>query len=44
MTTNSWTEVGSVTSDGTTATFIETNAARLGQQTGFYRVAIPTVP
>ncbi len=44
MTTGSWTDVGSVTSDGSSATFIETNATRLGQPKGFYRVKIPTVP
>jgi FtsP/CotA-like multicopper oxidase with cupredoxin domain/arylsulfatase A-like enzyme len=44
MTTGSWTDVGSVTSDGTSATFIETDATRLGQARGFYRVTIPRIP
>ncbi len=44
MTTGSWTDIGSVTSDGTSATFNETDATRLGQARGFYRVAIPTIP
>ncbi len=44
MTTGSWTDIGSVTSDGTSATFNETDATRLGQARGFYRVVIPTIP
>ena len=44
LTTGSWADVGSVTSDGSSATFIETNAARLSQARGFYRVTIPTIP
>ena len=44
MTTSSWTDIGSVTSDGSSANFTETDAARLGQARGFYRVTIPTVP
>jgi len=44
MTTGSWTDIGSVTSDGSSATFYETDATRLGQARGFYRVAIPTLP
>ena len=44
MTTGSWTDVGSVTSDGATATFAETDSARLAQARGFYRVTIPAVP
>ena len=44
LTTSSWTDIGSVTSDGTSANFTETNATRLGQAKGFYRVTIPTVP
>jgi len=43
MTTSSWTEVGSITSDGTSGTFVETNSARLGLARGFYRVAIPAI-
>ena len=44
LTTGSWTAIGSVTSDGTSANFTETDATRLGQARGFYRVTIPTVP
>ena len=44
LTTGSWIDVGSVTSDGTTATFNETDPTRLGQARGFYRVSIPTIP
>jgi FtsP/CotA-like multicopper oxidase with cupredoxin domain/arylsulfatase A-like enzyme len=44
MTTGSWTDIGSVTSDGTSASFTETDASRLGQARGFYRVAIPSIP
>ena len=44
LTTGSWTDIGSVTSDGTSANFTETDATRLGQAKGFYRVTIPTVP
>ncbi|MBX7208599.1 MAG: YHYH protein [Verrucomicrobiaceae bacterium] len=38
-----WTDVGSVTSDGTSATFTETDQTRLGGSKGFYRVKIPTI-
>ena len=44
MTTSSWTDIGSVTSNGTSANFTETDATRLGQAKGFYRVKIPTIP
>ena len=44
MTTGSWIDIGSVTSDGTSANFTETDAARLSLPRGFYRVTIPTVP
>ena len=44
LTTGSWTDIASVTSDGTSATFNETDTTRLGQARGFYRVAIPTIP
>ncbi len=43
LTTGSWTDIGSVTSDGTTATFNENDPSRLGQARGFYRVTIPTI-
>ena len=44
MTTGSWTDIGSVTSDGTSANFTESDSTRLGQARGFYRVTIPTIP
>jgi len=40
---SSWTTVGSVTSDGTSANFTETDAARLSGNRGFYRVKVPTI-
>jgi bilirubin oxidase len=39
-----WKSIGSVTSDGTTAQFTETDASRLAQPRGFYRVVIPAIP
>ncbi len=44
MTTGSWVDIGSVTSDGASANFTETDAARLSQARGFYRVTIPSIP
>lgn len=44
MTTDSWKDIGSVTSDGASANFTETDAARLSQARGFYRVTIPAIP
>ena len=44
MTTSSWVDIGSVTSDGTSANFAETDANRLSQSRGFYRVTIPAIP
>ena len=44
MTTGSWTDIASVTSDGTSANFTETDTARLAQARGFYRVVIPSIP
>ncbi len=41
---NTWSDVGSVTSDGTSATFVETDANRLAGARGFYKVSIPTIP
>ena len=41
MDTSSWTNIGYITSDGTSATYMETNSTRLVQSRGFYRVAIP---
>ena len=43
LTTNSWTDIGSVTSDGSSATFTETDPARLAQAKGYYRVKIPVI-
>ena len=39
---SNWVTIGSVTSDGTSAGFTETDATRLGQARGFYRVTLPT--
>ena len=44
LTTGSWIDIGSVTSDGSSANFTETNDVRLGQPKGFYRVTIPKIP
>lgn len=41
---STWTDVGSVTSDGTSASFTETDATRLSGTKGFYRVTVPTIP
>ena len=41
---STWATVGSVTSNGTSATFTETDATRLSGARGFYRVAVPTIP
>ncbi len=43
MTTSSWIDVSSVTSDGTSVSFTETDSSRLGQARGFYRVIIPVI-
>ncbi|MGB8167183.1 MAG: multicopper oxidase domain-containing protein [Chthoniobacteraceae bacterium] len=43
MTTGSWVTIGTVTSDGTAATFTEADAARLAQPRGFYRAVIQSV-
>ena len=42
FTTGSWSDIGTVTSDGTSVNYTETNAARLSLGRGFYRVNIPT--
>lgn len=39
---STWTTIGSVTSDGNSAGFTETDGTRLGQAKGFYRVVLPT--
>jgi bilirubin oxidase len=44
MLTGSWTDIGSVTSDGSSAAFTETDPVRLAQARGFYRVTIPVIP
>lgn len=41
---STWTTIGSVTSDGNSAGFTETDPTRLGQAKGFYRVVLPTAP
>lgn len=41
---STWTDVGSVTSNGSSATFYETDATRLSGSKGFYRVMVPTIP
>ena len=43
LTTGSWAAIGSVTSDGSSAAFNETDATRLADARGFYRVIIPTI-
>lgn len=43
MTTGSWVDVASVTSDGTSVNFTETDSSRLGLARGFYRVIIPVI-
>lgn len=43
MTTGSWGDVGSITSDGTSGDFYETSPARLGLGRGFYRIAMPVI-
>ena len=44
LTTGSWTDIGSVTSDGAFAIFSETDTTRLAQPKGYYRVKIPMIP
>ncbi len=44
LTAGSWSDIGSVTSDGATATFTDTDVVRLSQPRGFYRVTIPKIP
>lgn len=41
---STWTDVGSVTSNGSSASFTETDATRLSGSRGFYRVTVPTIP
>jgi hypothetical protein len=43
MTSTNWVNVGTITSNGTSGTFIETNPARLSLGRGFYRVTIPAI-
>ena len=42
FTTGSWSDIGTVTSDGTTVNYLETNTTRLALPRGFYRINIPT--
>ncbi len=44
LTTGNWVDAGSVTSDGATATFTDTDANRNSQARRFYRVTIPVIP
>ncbi|MEY4488913.1 MAG: hypothetical protein RIQ79_1421 [Verrucomicrobiota bacterium] len=44
LTTGSWVDAGSVTSDGASATFTDTDATRNSQARRFYRVTIPVIP
>ncbi len=41
---SNWQDVTTVTSDGNSATFTETDDTRLAGTRGFYRVKIPTIP
>ena len=41
---STWITIGSVTSDGNSAGFTETDVTRLGQSKGFYRVTLPVAP
>ena len=43
-TSGTWKEIGSVTSDGTTASYTKTDATRLSAARGFYRVKAPVIP
>ena len=43
LTTGSWTDIASVTSDGWSVTYTDTDATRLAQPRGFYRAKIPTI-
>jgi bilirubin oxidase len=38
-----WTDIGSITSDGSAATFVETDTNRLTLPRGFYRVKMPVI-
>ncbi len=40
---STWSDVGSVTSDGNSANFTETDQTRLAGVRGFYRVKVPTI-
>ena len=40
LTTGTWTTIATVQSIGTLMTFTDTDSTRLGQQKGFYRVAL----
>ena len=40
---STWSDVGSVTGDGNSANFTETNQTRLSGTKGFYRVKLPTI-
>ncbi len=42
FTTGSWSDIGTVTSDGTSVNYLETNTDRLALPRGFYRINEPT--
>jgi len=44
LTTGSWIDIGSITSDGASATFTDTDPTRNSQARRFYRVTIPVIP
>ncbi len=41
---SAWSDIASLTSDGTAVTYTETNATRLAGFSGFYRVVMPLIP
>lgn len=43
LTSTNWSDITTVTSSGTSATFTETNTSRLAQSPGFYRVKMPLI-
>jgi hypothetical protein len=43
MTSTNWVNVGTITSNGTSGTFVETDPTRLSLARGFYRVTIPAI-
>ena len=43
LTTGGWTDIASVTSNGSSVTYTDTDATRLASPRGFYRVIIPAI-